>query len=172
MSGVPTRAGGSTLRRWRGRLAIVEAALWITVASVLRRWVPMPRWSGLLGRATGVPAAWSAQAVTRIPVRSSDAVERRVARAVERAAELLPGSASCLATATAGQVMLRTRRRSGVVVVGLRRPERAGDDWDAHAWLLGGRGALSGGPAARGFTATTVFEVPGGRRAASVDLTP
>lgn len=42
------------------------------------------------------------------------------------------------------------------------------DRWEAHAWLLGSIGALTGGPAAAGFTATTVFEVPGGLRAGDV----
>lgn len=165
----PDRAG-PTARRWLTRVAIIEAAVLITIASAARRWVSMPRWSPVLGRATGVPTAWSAQAVTRIPVRAVDPVERRVARAVERAAELLPGEPSCLACATAGQIMLRARGRAGVVVIGLRRPDDPGADWDAHAWLLGACGALTGGPAARGFTATTVFEVPGSRTAESVDL--
>lgn len=42
------------------------------------------------------------------------------------------------------------------------------DQWEAHAWLLGSVGALTGGPAAAGFTATTVFEVPTGLRAGEV----
>ncbi len=63
--------------------------------------------------------------------------------------------------------MLRRRGKPGVVVVGLRSTDGA---WDAHAWLLGERGALTGGPAADGFTATTVFEVPGGVRAVDIDL--
>jgi hypothetical protein len=37
--------------------------------------------------------------------------------------------------------------------------------------LLGRHGAITGGRAARGFTATTVFEVPGGLQATEVDLT-
>jgi hypothetical protein len=56
-----------------------------------------------------------------------------------------------------------------VVVIGLRRQDDG--PWDAHAWLLGRRGALTGGPAAQGFTATTVYEHPGGLRAAEVELT-
>ncbi len=63
--------------------------------------------------------------------------------------------------------MLRRRGKPGVVVIGLRS---ADGEWDAHAWLLGERGALTGGIASEGFTATTVFEVPGGLKAADVDL--
>jgi len=71
-----------------------------------------------------------------------------------------------------GVHQLRIRRRAGVVVIGLRPSETPGGEWDAHAWLLGACGALSGGPAARGFTATTMFEVPGRTTAESVDLAP
>jgi len=81
-----------------------------------------------------------------------------VAGAIRRASQLLPFEPTCLAQAGAGQMMLRRRHHPGVVVIGLRRGEA---DWDAHAWLLGHAGALTGGPAARGFTPTTVFTVDG-----------
>lgn len=42
--------------------------------------------------------------------------------------------------------------------------------WSAHAWLLGRRGALTGGPAAAGFTATTVFQCPDGLDAEETEL--
>jgi hypothetical protein len=132
----------------------------------------MTRWSAVLGHSASVPSSWSGRTIDRIPARAGDARERRVARAVERASQLLPGTPSCLAQATAGQVMLRCRHQAGVVVIGLRRPEDPTAEWDAHAWLLGRSGALAGGPAASGFTATTVFEVPGRLRAVQVDLTP
>jgi hypothetical protein len=146
--------------------------VWIPVGAALQRWVPMPRWSGLLGDTAEVPDDWRGRTVTRLPRRTADAAERRVARAIERATELLGGRPTCLAQATAGQMMLRTRRRAGVVVIGLRRAEDPEADWRAHAWLLGRRGVLCGGAAAAGFTATTVFEVPGRSTAAAVDLTP
>ena len=66
-------------------------------------------------------------------------------------------------------MMLRRRGEPGVVVIGLRPSD---GEWDAHAWLLGRRGAITGGTAAAGFTATTVFEVAGGLIAADVDLSP
>lgn len=144
--------------------------MWIPIGVALQRWVPMPRWSRLLGDTAAVPDDWRDRTVTRLPRRADDSEERRVARAIERATELFGGRPSCLAQATAGQVMLRLRRRAGVVVIGLRRGEDPGAEWDAHAWLLGRRGALCGGPAAAGFTATTVFEVAGRSSAAGVDL--
>ncbi len=67
-------------------------------------------------------------------------------------------------------MLLRQYRAPGVVVIGLRPVPQPGARWDAHAWLLGRRGALTGGPAATGFTATTVYEVAGGLSAAAVSL--
>ena len=67
--------------------------------------------------------------------------------------------------------MLRRRGEPGVVVIGLRPVQVDGvTDWQAHAWLLGRQGALTGGPAATGFTATTVFIQPDGLRATEVEL--
>ena len=135
----------------------------MVVGAAAQKWVPLPRWSGVLGAHAEVPRAWRGQSVAELPVRAEDDVERAVAVAVDRALAHLPAQPSCLAQAFAGQVMLRRRGRTGVVVIGLR-PAPAGIDgrWDAHAWLMGRQGALTGGPAAEGFTATTVFEVPGG----------
>lgn len=48
-----------------------------------------------------------------------------------------------------------------MAVIGLRRDEGAAY-WEAHAWLIGSALTITGGRAARGFTATTVFAVPGG----------
>ena len=177
----------------------------MVVGAVAQKWVPMRRWSGVLGEAGEVPGSWRGRTVRGIPERAGDDAERDVAVAVDRAMAHLPGTPSCLAQAFAGQVMLRRRGRGGVVVIGLRRgrddrdvaqadgadpgidvapgsadrgtpPARsdlmpAGQgQWDAHAWLLGSVGALTGGPAASGFTATTVFEAPGGLRADEVVL--
>lgn len=91
-------------------------------------------------------------------------------RAVRAASRAVPWTPRCLAEATAGQILLRRAGHPGVVVIGLRPTETG--SWDAHAWLLGRHGALTGGRAAAGFTATTVFEVPGGLRAADVELGP
>lgn len=143
----------------------------LTVFGAAQRWVSMPRWSGVLGRAGAVPEAWLGQRIERLPVRAGSPVERHVMVAVRRASRALPWTPTCLAEAAAGQVLLRRAGAAGVVVIGLRRTDAAASQqWDAHAWLLGAQGALTGGPAASGFTATTVYEVPGGRRAAEVVL--
>lgn len=142
--------------RLRGWARTSEAIVLLSLAAAAQKWVPMTRWSRVLGGAEEPPAEWQGAAVKAIPSRAADLTERRVASSVRRAGHLLPFDPTCLAEATAGQVMLRRRGHPGVVVIGLRRGL---DSWDAHAWLIGDEGALTGGPAARGFTATTVFRV-------------
>ncbi len=153
--------------RVRGKARTAQALTLLVAASAAQKWVPMQRWSRVIGTAGQTPEEWRGKKVVSIPQRSGSLTERRVAASIRRASQALPWEPTCLAQATAGQAMLRRRGAAGVVVIGLR----PGDEWDAHAWLLGTRGALTGGPAARGFTPTTVFEVPGRLRATEVELT-
>ena len=155
---------------WAHRGRVVEATVLMVVGAAAQKWVPMPRWSGVLGDHAGVPHAWRGQSVTELPESAGDDVERAIAIAVDRALAHLPAQPSCLAQAFAGQAMLRRRGRGGVVVIGLRRGATGDGRWDAHAWLLGREGALTGGPAAAGFTATTVFETSGGLHGTDVHL--
>ncbi len=152
-----TSRASAAVHRLRARCRTVEALVLVTAAAAAQKWVPMPRWSPLIGRQAPVPAQWRGQAVETLPVAAGSLTERRVAGSVRRASQLLPWEPTCLAQATAGQVMLRRRGEPGRVVIGLRRPDQPDRPWDAHAWLLGTKGALTGGPAAAGFTATTVF---------------
>ena len=154
-------------RRWRGRARVAQAMALVTVTGAAQKVVPLTRWSRVIGTHAGVPPQWAQETQHAVPVRSADLDEERVRRAIRRASERLPWTPSCLAQAAAGQIMLRRRGKPGVVVIGLRP---ADGEWDAHAWLLGERGALTGGLASDGFTPTTVFEVPGGLKAADVDL--
>lgn len=166
---VPTRTRTQkAVLRWRHRALVVEGMGLLAVGTALQKWVPMTKWSRLLGSAGPVPRQWSGAVITALPARAADARERRVVVALRSANRHVPWHNTCLAEATAAQVMLRQLGRPGVVVIGLRATEVG--PWDAHAWLLGPRGALTGGPAARGFTATTVFEVPGGLRSTDIDL--
>ena len=171
----PTRASNPSQARrnlWSGRARVAEAAFLLTAASAAQKWVPMPRWSRVLGVAAAVPGDWQGQRVEGLSTSAASVLEYRVASAVRRGARLLPWTPTCLAEAAAAQVMLARRGAPGVVVVGLRPGPSATGTWDAHAWLLGRQGALTGGPAAEGFSATTVFEREGGLRASEVDLSP
>lgn len=143
----------------------------LCIFGAAQRVVPMPRWSRALGRVGHVPDSWRGKKIDRLPIRSSSLTEARVARSVARAHRALPWTPTCLADAAAGQVLLRFSRSPGVVVIGLRRTDpTVSERWDAHAWLMGARGSLTGGTAAAGFTATTVYEVPGHLRADEIDL--
>lgn len=166
------RSRGAELRaRWAFRVVAVEAIVLVHLTAALQKWVPMRRWSRLLGRPAAVPETWRGRVVEGLAAGWSDRGERRVARAVATAVRVLPWEPSCLAQAAAAQILLRQQGRSGVVVIGLRPGgdgSPTGSPWSAHAWFVGRQGALTGGPAAEGFTATTVFEVPGGLTAEEV----
>ncbi len=143
----------------------------LVAGAAAQKWLPMPRWSFVLGKHGAVPESWRGQRVVRLRAAAASLGERRVAKAILRGSEWLPFEPTCLAQATAGQVMLRRRHEPGVVVIGLRpNGENRHGRWDAHAWLLGRVGALTGGAAASGFTAATVFEAPGGLQAEALEL--
>lgn len=155
---------------WRHRGRVLQAMVLVSAAGAAQKWVPMVKWSRVLGEHGAVPAAWRGHAIEALPASRDTEVENQVAGAIRAASRHLPWKPTCLAEATAGQVMLRRRGAPGVVVIGLRPGPTGQAKWDAHAWLLGTRGALTGGPAAKGFTATTVFEVADGLRADDVSL--
>lgn len=169
-------------RRWRHRFTVVEAMILLAFFGMAQRLIPMRWWARTLGRPASPPAPWLGTRTTRLPVQAGSWEEFAVARAIRRANSTLPWTPTCLAEAATGQVLLRRRGSAGVVVIGLRPPDSGVNaatpsetstishppSWDAHAWLMGQRGALTGGPAARGFTATTVYEVAG--RLTSTDV--
>ena len=142
----------------------------MSLASAARACLPMRRWSSVFGSVHAVPASWSQQPIANMPVRAANGHEAAVSWAVHRGVRWLPGNPTCLAQAAAAQVMLRRRNSAGVVVIGLRRTPA--DAWEAHAWLLGSRGALVGGPAADGFEPTMVFSVDTGLAPEDVLLNP
>ncbi|MGA0879539.1 MAG: lasso peptide biosynthesis B2 protein [Ilumatobacteraceae bacterium] len=161
------------VRPWRHRFTVIEAMILLTLFGLAQRFIPMKWWAWTLGRPLAPPPPWLGAGITQLPVPAGSTEEFAVAVAVRRASSVLPWSPTCLAAAATGQTLLRQLGTAGVVVIGLRPPETSGDSqassemattsppWDAHAWLMGQHGALTGGPAARGFTATTVYEVTG-----------
>lgn len=158
------------MRRARAAAGTLEAMTLVSLAAAAQKWLPMAQWSRALGIAMPVPPSWTGRTVAQLPTVAATPVERLVAGHVRRATKLLPWTPTCLAQASAGQVMLRRRGQPGVVVIGLRPGSVPDERWGAHAWLLGAKGALTGGPAARGFTPTTVFQAVGGMSAADVEL--
>jgi hypothetical protein len=173
--GVRSPRGWSAFKRKRVRhLRIFATMILLTFTSLLQAWVPFKRWSGILGNVTPVPVEWLGKTTPRLPRRAANSTEQKVAYLVSRASEKLFWEPSCLAQATAAQMLLRRHHSGGVVVIGLRKKAAepssgpAKDEWMAHAWLLGQEGALSGGAAAEGFIATTLFSVPQGVQASEV----
>jgi hypothetical protein len=150
---------GARRRVWLGRGRTAEAMVLLAAGSAAQKWVPMRRWSGWLGSVGAVPEAWRGRPVERHVRAARTPVEIGVESAIVNGSRRLPWEPSCLAQAAAAQVMLRRRGTGGVVVIGLRRSDDGA--WDAHAWLMTASGVLTGGAASRGFTATSVFEVPG-----------
>lgn len=116
----------STLRR---RLRVVEALTLLLVGRALRRWVPMRRWSRVLGPT--LPP--SATARPDAPEGAEAAVAAAVASAVRR------GGGNCLEQAFAASLMLRLRGRGSAVVIGLDRTDPAAAP---HAWLVGASGGV------------------------------
>lgn len=160
-------------QRWAHRARVVEAMALLTGVGIAQRWLAMPRWASILGQPTAVPDRWQGGRIALLPSRTANAHERLTAIEVERASKALPWTPTCLAQAAAGQVLLRQSGHAGVVVIGVRRQVgSASFGWITHAWLLGRRGALLGGPAAAGFSPSTCFEVQGGLRPEAVDLSP
>ncbi len=151
----------------------------LAAAGLAQRAIPMRYWARVLGRPAPPPEAWMGVRVGSLPVQAATLEEARAGRAVRRACRALPWKPTCLAEAAAGQVLLRQQGQPGVVMIGLRPtgpmdgtvPADGRPRWDAHAWLMGRSGAITGGPAAFGFTATTVYEVPSGLSAAEVAAT-
>ena len=139
----------------------------MTGAAAAQKWVPMPRWSRLLGEPQPVPETWRGHVVEPERPGPRSPVEAQVGAAVHHGVRRLPWQPSCLAQAAAAQAMLRRKGSPGVVVIGLK-PTAGPGPWDAHAWLVVESGVLVGGAAANGFTPTTVFEAPGGPTAAQL----
>lgn len=126
----------------RGR--VVEAAFLLVLARLLRRFVPMRRWSRVLGP--------NGPATDAIDVGPLEGAEARVALAVAGVARRL--DANCLEQAVAASLMLRVRRRHGAVVIGLDTADPGGVP---HAWLVGPSGLVVTGGERGGFRPVNQF---------------
>lgn len=112
-------------------IAILEAALFLSIARALVKWVPFSRWRRTVAtrKAISAPNGDARAADARSVARA-----RRLARVVRRVASLMPFEAACLPRAVALQWMLRRRGVASRLVFGARRnPED--DELDLHAWL-------------------------------------
>jgi hypothetical protein len=117
--------------RWR--LLVAEALALLVLARLLVAGPPLRWWRRWLGPLTSAPSA--------DPPTTAD---HRLARAVERATQRLPGGAKCLPRAIVLHWMLRRRQRpSQLVIAVLPGSVRGGAD-DLHAWIETGGEVLIG----------------------------
>ncbi len=135
-------------------VAILEAALFLSVARVLVKWVPFGRWRRTVAMRDAAPMS---NGNARAADAQSIARARRLARVVRRVARLMPFEAACLPRAVALQWMLRRRGVASRLVLGARR-NLENDELQLHAWLTspGGVG-LIGARQASQYTALPSF---------------
>ena len=114
---------------WQARGATAEATVWLIVARLLVAQVPFGRWRRWLG------APVSAQSGDPLLRLDANLAQRRLARAVVRAAGHLPGESRCLARAMALHWMLRLRAMGGVLHIGVLPGSDRGTLDDLHAWV-------------------------------------
>lgn len=128
------------------RRLILEAFILLGLARLALLFAPFRRMAPFLGEVMAESA--------------HDATEHlhlagRVSRAVETASRHAPWETTCLARAVAAKAMLRRRRVSSTLYLGLARDES--DRLLAHAWLRHGSVILTGGPRHKGYTLIAAF---------------
>lgn len=115
---------------WLGRAATVEAMAWLTLARILVAQVRFEHWRRWLGTPV---APQTGDASLRL---DTNLAQRRLSRAVVRAADRLPRESRCLAQAMALHWMLRRRDLGGVLHIGVLPGEARGTLEDLHAWVV------------------------------------
>lgn len=119
------------MTRWR--LLVGEATLLLLAARMLVACLQLRWWRGLLGPVADRP----------LPGSAGDS-DRRLARAVERAARRLPGQSKCLPRAMALHWMLARRGRPAQLVIAVLPGAARGRLDDLHAWVELGSDILIG----------------------------
>jgi hypothetical protein len=147
--------------RWKSRWLTLEALFFLSLVALLRRSVPMRVWSRVIG-VPRKPEATTAGVLGSVPhdvdAGRTESAERLVRRAIGRADLIMGEPFTCLEKASAGLMMLRRRRCSSMVVIGLMRPESQKDrPWEAHAWLETSTGVIIGGEGVDTFKPVTLF---------------
>jgi hypothetical protein len=120
---------------------VAEAVVLLLMAVLLIRLAPLRSWRNSLGRIAPAP-----------PDHAVTTAHRRIARAVVRATEWLPGEYVCLPRAMAVQWMLRRRGLPSALVFGVVQGGLASGDIHAlHAWVETGTTVLIGNDPSRSF---------------------
>lgn len=132
------------LSRSRGRrLALLEAVIALAIARVLVVAVPLRRINPRLGVAD-----------TESPEDTASAGDAAlIGPAIRSAARRLPWRCRCLEQAYAAKMMLRRRRLSNTLYLGVRKVD---GEMEAHAWVRVGPRPITGG-AGTGYTVVAKY---------------
>lgn len=148
-------------------LLVIEAAGCLFAARVLLLVMPFARISRYLGQAHPPQAAAQRAGPELVSKKVAQDVASEVARAIRRAAALLPFPLVCLPRALAGMVMLRRRAVACELHFGgLPQTRQANQPPVAslHAWLAAGAVEVTGYPAAHAAVELGFFALSPSRR--------
>ena len=137
-------------RFWRlprhDRVLVLEAALWLAVASFAIAVLPFRH----LGRLAGIPIRRP-----QLPSQTRVTEVRRIRWAVVSTARRVPWRAVCFQQGLAAQFMLRRRGISSVLYYGAAPDKQNG--LSAHVWVRDGDIEVIGGEAATRFASLVAF---------------
>ena len=121
------RSFSLSVRLWRWRAAVAEAMVFASLARFLIRFVPFKLWRPSLGHIAGSGCKFE----------KGDGLETasRLAKAVNRGADLLPAETICLPRAMALQWMLARRGHPSSLVFGILSGTEIQGDRELHAWI-------------------------------------
>lgn len=142
--------------RWADRFLLLEAALWLAVARAAVVFLPFR----VISRRLGEHMAESATGETP----STRDLIRRVKWSITAISRRAPWRCLCLERSIAAKMMLRARRVSNTLYLGVTRNRERGR-LDAHAWLRSGPHAVTGGDGRGHYAIVSTFADRGGRYA-------
>lgn len=127
------------------RLMVIEAACLLGLARML---------------VITLPFRWVAKALTRkTPENEFEMPQKLVVKtawAISRTSLYTPWKSNCLAKAIAGKYMLRRRRISNTLYLGVAKDEIG--EFEAHAWLKCGETIITGGNQLDRYAIVAVFD--------------
>jgi Transglutaminase-like superfamily len=138
------------------RWLLAEAASWLTVASLALLVLRFRTIAAHLGQSL-TPAQAVAKMADAPTASDAPALARDIAGAVRLAAAHLPFPTHCLQQALAAKWMLRRRRITGVLHLGVATRKGPEGSMTAHAWLDAAGVEVTGGPVNSEYTEVACF---------------
>lgn len=137
--------------KWRERLLLLEAVLYLGAARAALLTIPFKYISRSLGQQ--LPA--DTVAPRGAPVSTA---ARQIGWAVKTMGRRTPWDSACLAQSIAGKLMLRKRGLASLLFLGMKKDEAG--KLTAHAWLQAGNEILIGAAGHETFTVLSTFGDP------------